>query len=49
VFAINRVSSGVLDNLSTTIFDKFAKLTAVAAAVKAHPKVAAWDAAHAKK
>jgi len=45
LFMVHRwVTSGVIDHLPVTVLDDFPKLGQLAAAVAAHPRVAAWRA-----
>jgi glutathione S-transferase len=42
--AVSTFIKGVIDHIPTDVFKAFPKLTALHAAVKAHPKVAEWQA-----
>ncbi|RQM30286.1 hypothetical protein B5M09_012651, partial [Aphanomyces astaci] len=45
---VSMMKSGFMDDIPTTICDRYTKNITIHNAVAAHPKVAAWDEAHKK-
>ncbi|RHY87188.1 hypothetical protein DYB35_005406, partial [Aphanomyces astaci] len=45
---VSMMKSGFMDDIQTTICDRYTKIITIHNAVAAHPKVAAWDEAHKK-